>query len=167
MKFRIITDGEWLVTFDNHFKKCYERERKTGVSAKEAIEQAFQETVDLEYHPTQPLKCPVNQRVLEEWGKEFLKNMNEDICIAIIDCNTDAPVVAIIKVRREWLRYELPQWLIDHKEYDYFYEISDDEEELIEHFLFVYCGYSQSNLHWHIVPPDTKFKRLTVKNFQK
>ena len=103
----------------------------------------------------------------ENGEKPSKKRMNEEIHIAIIDCDTDTPVVAIIKVKREWLHCQLPQWLIDNEEYDYFYEIPDEEDELIEHFLFVYCGYSQNRLHWHIVPADTKFKRLTVKDFQK
>ncbi len=167
MNSRTISDREWRRIFDKYFKQCCERDRKTGVSAKEAIEQAFQETVNLEYYPYFPIQLPVNQKALGEWGEAFQKRMNEEIHIAIIDCDTETPVVAIIKVKREWLRFDLPQWLIDHEEYDYFYEIPDDEDELIAHFLFVYCGYSESKLHWHIVPADTKFKRLTVKNFQK
>ena len=161
------SDIAWRHTFDKYFKKCYERERKAGNPTAEAIGQAFQETVDLEYHPDFPVQLPVNQRVLGEWGEAFQKRMNEEIHIAIIDCDTDTPVVAIIKVKREWLHCQLPQWLIDNEEYDYFYEIPDEEDKLIEHFLFVYCGYSQNRLHWHIVPADTKFKRLTVKDFQK
>lgn len=50
---------------------------------------------------------------------------------------------------------------------DYLSDWDDEEDELIEHFLFVYCDYSQSNLHWQCVPPDTQFKRLTIKDFQK
>lgn len=167
MEVRNISDKEWLYTYDKFFKECYERERKSGVSAAEAIGQAFQETVDLEYNPYASIQQPVNQRVLGEWGEAFQKQMNEEICIAIIDCDTDTPVVAIIRVKREWLRYDFPQWLIDNGEYDYFYEITDVEDELIELFLFVYCGYRESRLHWHIVPADTKFKRLIVKDFQK
>lgn len=161
------TDISWRHTFDKYFKECYERERKTGVSAAEAIGQAFQETVDLEYHPDFPVQLPVNQRVLGEWGEAFQKRMNEEINIAIIDCDADSPVVAIIRVKRGWLRCDLPQWLIDNEEYGYFYEIPDEEDELIEHFLFVYCRYSQSKLHWHIVPNNTKFKELTVNDFLK
>lgn len=162
-----ISKNGWLSVYNQYYKECYEWERKSGVSASEAIFQAFQKTVDLEYHPDFSVQLPVSQRVLGEWGEAFQKRMNEEIHIAIIDCDTDTPVVAIIKVKREWLLCQLPQWLIDNEEYDYFHEIPDEEDELIELFLFVYCGYSQNRLHWHIVPGDTKFKRLTVKDFQK
>lgn len=167
MEMRNISDKEWLWTYDKFYKACYERYRKSGVSAAEAIDSAFQETVDLEYHPDFPERRPINQRVMTEWGEKHQQMLDEDLNIAIINADAVSLEVGIIKVKYGWLKRDLPQWLIDNGHYDYFYEIPDDEEELIEHFLFVYCDYSQSKLHWQCVPADTQFKRLTIKDFQK
>lgn len=104
---------------------------------------------------------------MTEWGEKHQQMLEGELHIAIINSDSISPEVGIIKVKWGWLRRELPQWLIDNGHYDYFYEIPDDEDELIEHFLFVYCDYSQNNLHWQCVPSDTQFKRLTIKDFQK
>ena len=162
-----ISDNAWLYAYDKFHKERYEHYRKSGVSAAEAIDQAFQETVDLEFHPYSPIQCPINQRVMTEWGERFQKMLEAEIHIAIINTDTISPEVGIIKVKYGWLLKEFPQWLIDNGHYDYFYEIPDDKEELLEHFLFVYCDYSQNDLHWQCVPADTQFKRLTIKDFQK
>ncbi|MBD5306578.1 MAG: hypothetical protein HDS14_02985 [Bacteroides sp.] len=162
-----ISDREWLWTYDKFHKERYEHYIKSGVSAAEAIDQAFQETVDLEFHPYSPIQCPINQRVMTEWGEHFQKMLEAEIHIAIINADTISPEVGIIKVKYGWLLKEFPQWLIDNGHYDYFHEIPDDKEELLEHFLFVYCDYSPNDLHWQCVPADTQFKRLTIKDFQK
>lgn len=167
MEMRNISDKEWLWTYDKFYKECYERYRKSGVSAAEAIDQAFQETVDLEYHPDFPKQRPINQRVMTEWGEKHQQMLDKELNVAIINADAVSPEVGIIKVKYGWLKCDLPQWLIDNGHYDYFYEIPDDEEELIEHFLFVYCDYSQSRLHWQCVPADIQLKRLTIKDFQK
>lgn len=167
MEMNNISDKEWLWVYDKFYKERYEHYRKSGVSAAEAIDQAFQETVDLEFHPYYPVKRLINQRVMTEWGENHQEMLNGKLCIAIINADAAVPEVGIIEIKYGWLRRDLPQWLIDNGHYDYFYEIPDDEEELIEHFLFVYCDYSQNDLHWQCVPPDTQFKRLTIKDFQK
>lgn len=167
MGMRNISDKEWLSVYHKYFRDVYERERKRNVSAAEAIGQAFQETVDLEFHPYSSVQRTINQQVMTEWGERHQKMLNEEIHIAIINTESDNTQVGIIKVKREWLWCDFPQWLIDNEHYDYFYEITNDEDELIELFLFVYCDYSESNLHWQCVPADTQFKRLTIKDFQK
>lgn len=111
--------------------------------------------------------CKIPGHYSREWGEKHQQMLEGELHIAIINTDSISPEVGIIKVKWGWLRRDLPQWLIDNGHYDYFYEIPDDEDELIEHFLFVYCDYSQSNLHWQCVPPDTQFKRLTIKDFQK
>ncbi len=93
--------------------------------------------------------------------------MNKEICIAIINPDPINPEIGIIKLTSNWLHDKLPYWLIENGYYDYFYQIADEEDELIEHFLFTYCGYSQNELHWHQVPAATPFKRLTIRDFQK
>lgn len=167
MEKRRVSDNEWLYIYDKFYKERYEHYRKSGVSAAEAIDQAFQETVDLEFHLYFPVQRPINQMVMTEWGEKHQQMLEGELHIAIINSDSISPEVGIIKVKWGWLRRELPQWLIDNGHYDYFYEIPDDEDELIEHFLFVYCDYSQNNLHWQCVPSDTQFKRLTIKDFQK
>lgn len=47
MEKRRVSDNEWLYIYDKFYKERYEHYRKSGVSAAEAIDQAFQETVDL------------------------------------------------------------------------------------------------------------------------
>lgn len=164
---RRISDREWQNVYWKYFNEYFDRLTKENVSAKTAIAEAFQVTVDLEYHPYFPTLLPVNQQALGAWGEDFKKKMDEDIHIAIIDCDIVNPVVGILQIKREWLFCDLPQWLVDIGGYDYFYEIPYSEDELIEHLLFVYCGYSQSKLHWHVMPADTKFKQLTINNFQQ
>lgn len=48
-----LTDKEWLRVFNQFFDQCFNIELKNGLSTKEAMELAFQKTVDLEYHPFQ------------------------------------------------------------------------------------------------------------------
>ena len=167
MEVKHISDREWFWVYDKFYKERYEYYRKSGVSAAEAIDQAFQETVDLEFHPYFPCQHPINQRVMTEWGENHQRMFDGKLHIAFIDTNAILSEVGIIEVKYGWLRRDFPQWLIDNGHYDYFYEIPDDEEELIEHFLFVYCDYSIGDLHWHCVPPNTQFKQLTIKDFQK
>lgn len=162
-----LTDKEWLRVFNQFFDQCFKVELKNGLSTKEAMELAFQKTVDLEYHPDFPVSLPINQRVLDEWGEKHQNMLADNIHIAIINSTPQSTEVGIIKVKREWLRCDFPQWLIDNGHYDYFYEISDDEMELIEFFLYVYCDYSQNNLLWQCVPEDTQLKRKTIKDYQK
>lgn len=161
-----ISDNEWRWTYQKFFKERHKIHIQSGMSAAEAIDQAFQEIVDLEFHPYFPVQRPINQSIMTEWGEHFQKMLETELHIAIIVANA-SPEVGIIKVKYGWLCREFPQWLIDNGHYDYFYEIPEDEDELIEHFLFVYCDYSQNDLHWQQVPADTKFKRLTIKDFQK
>lgn len=162
-----ISDREWLWTYDKFYKERYEHYRKSGVSAAEAIDQAFQETVDLEFHPYFPVQRPINQRVMTEWGEKHQQMLNEEIYIAIINTEPDNIQVGIIRVKREWLWCDFPQWLIDNEHFNYFQEIPNNEDELIEFFLLLYCEYSTNHLHWHEVPAHIPLQRLTIKDFQK
>ena len=114
-----------LYIYDKFYKERYEHYRKSGVSAAEAIDQAFQETVDLEFHPYFPVQRPINQMVMTEWGEKHQQMLEGELHIAIINSDSISPEVGIIKVKWGWLRRELPQWLIDNGHYDYFYEIPD------------------------------------------
>lgn len=126
---------------------------------KELVEKQMNMT--LSYFPWGGKVIAVRQN---EWG-EWIVDCK--IHIAIINSAPQSTEVGIIKVKREWLRCDFPQWLIDNGHYDYFYEIPDDETELIELFLFVYCDYSQNNLLWQCVPADIQLKRKTIKDYQK
>ena len=167
MEMRNISDEEWLAIYSRYFGEIYRRERNRNASPSEAIGQAFQETVDLEFHPYFPVQRPINQRVMTEWGEKHKQMLNEEIHIAIINTEPDNIQVGIIKVKREWLLCDFPQWLIDNEHFNYFQEIPNNEDELIEFFLLLYCEYSPDHLHWHEVPADTQLKRLTIKDFQK
>ena len=113
-----LTDKEWLRVFNQFFDQCFNIELKNGLSTKEAMELAFQKTVDLEYHPYFPVSLSVNQRVLSEWGEKYQNMLADNIHIAIINSAPQSTEVGIIKVKREWLRCDFPQWLIDNGHYD-------------------------------------------------
>ena len=129
---------------------------------KELVEKQMNMT--LSYFPWGGKVIAVRQN---EWGEKYQNMLADNIHIAIINSAPQSTEVGIIKVKREWLRCDFPQWLIDNGHYDYFYEITDDETELIELFLFVYCDYSQNNLLWQCVPADIQLKRKTIKDYQK
>ena len=64
MEKRRVSDNEWLYIYDKFYKERYEHYRKSGVSAPETIDQAFQKKVDLELHPHFPVQRPIYQLVM-------------------------------------------------------------------------------------------------------
>ena len=152
--------------FENFYRDRHKELHKSNSSAWDVEAQAFQDVVDLEFHPYDRT-ISVNQEALSEWGEQHVKWMRGNIYIAIINTDPADLRVGTIRIARSWLTCGLPRWLIDKKEFDYFHEIPDDEAELIEIFLFCYCGYSKSHLHWHQMPENIKASQLTLKNFQK
>lgn len=178
--FRIYPDGQVIALFPEESDKrtggtmSYMHIGQHGDADYHGVIQQTKPATEAQYLPLfNELKSigykdlQVRQKAKLKWGEKHQQMLEGELHIAIINTDSISPEVGIIKVKWGWLRRDLPQWLIDNGHYDYFYEIPDDEDELIEHFLFVYCDYSQSNLHWQCVPPDTQFKRLTIKDFQK
>lgn len=74
--------------------------------------------------------------------------------IAVLDFSTNT--VDIITVEQKWLekdlREALPEWYTDEAWKD----VCENEDELIDHFLFTYCNYNPDNIQYMV-----NFKEVT------